>query len=228
MTPAMTRLVYQNPLLPHLIPRGLFPPPPLSKLSVNMTTKSRVREDICPQGVWDSLIRTSWSSGSYVRESVLRFVDLSSGFSSVVVASDSSSTSSSSSSSIALAACCCCCIGLLSMSISFSSLPSSTCTSLFAISTSTPLLTPAKTFIFPLFFISSSSLLHIFLAFLSVLFAVALSSNTKLTLRKLAGSTLFNMAPSRAPRMVTGSITSIKSQSTSILSLVGWRFPMFR
>mmetsp|Transcript_20758 Transcript_20758/g.41527 ORF Transcript_20758/g.41527 Transcript_20758/m.41527 type:complete len:238 (-) Transcript_20758:476-1189(-) len=79
----------------------------------------------------------------------------------------------------------------------------------------------ASTALSPLFLISAFSFLYIFTAFFRLLLAVMPSRSTRSTAKTSSGRILLTMAPARAPAIVTGSMTRIRSQSTHGLSAFG-------
>mmetsp|Transcript_11866 Transcript_11866/g.28115 ORF Transcript_11866/g.28115 Transcript_11866/m.28115 type:complete len:233 (+) Transcript_11866:799-1497(+) len=72
------------------------------------------------------------------------------------------------------------------------------------------------------------SVLYIFTAFFSDLYAVKERSRTSMAVRNCSGRTLLRNAPTSAPAIVSGSITKIRSQSMSGRSASGCLFRLLR
>mmetsp|Transcript_25042 Transcript_25042/g.53324 ORF Transcript_25042/g.53324 Transcript_25042/m.53324 type:complete len:256 (+) Transcript_25042:960-1727(+) len=226
----MAPLESQKEELPQRIPRGdLNAPPPLSRLTNRTTANVTASTCTLPIGTWRSSSSIRARSSLFLRSAALEKVDSSSSSSdccrllcpssSSFVSSASPSSSSSPASSLSSNARAC-------RSISSSS--SSFSCSLAILVSSLSLVPSLRTLARPLSAnIALVSALYILTAFVSVLYAVKLRSATRLITRIASGSSLFRNAPISAPAMVSGSITSMRSQSTSGRSARGWRFRTF-
>mmetsp|Transcript_40442 Transcript_40442/g.126534 ORF Transcript_40442/g.126534 Transcript_40442/m.126534 type:complete len:239 (+) Transcript_40442:758-1474(+) len=204
----------QNSKEPHCTPSGLQPPPPLARLMTMMTRKTAASLNTLSQGVFASSSRMSRSVYDSTRMSMFEESERV-GASLAPLAPPASSSPFPSPSPPSAAA-------------SSSSSSSSSCASSERDSRRSSLSSCSRSTSSMAVFCVSVSFLYTLRPFFMVRWLVAPSRMTSSTVRIHSGSTLFMNDPTSAPTMVSGSITRIRSQSTSGRSARGCRFGAFR
>mmetsp|Transcript_21527 Transcript_21527/g.40791 ORF Transcript_21527/g.40791 Transcript_21527/m.40791 type:complete len:244 (+) Transcript_21527:872-1603(+) len=214
----MAPLAIQKELDPHRIPKGdLSAPPPFIKLINRMTTKRSSRTCTFPILICLSSSKICCNCSLFFRSVALenRLKSSSSSFSFAAAAFSSSSAVSTSSKRATRE------------SSSSSSSSSSSC-SLAILVNSLSFVPSSLTLADPLSAnMALVSVLYIRIAFFKVVYAVNESKATRETTKSASGSNLFKNAPIKAPAIVNGSMTKIKSQSTRGRSARGCLFFTF-